>query len=326
LTIAGLSRKQRERFFLGGKRLPSKHCLGLAALSAEEINEILENAVPMKQVISRDIKKVPALRGKTVVVLFYEPSTRTRVSFELAAKHLSADTVNVSASTSSVVKGESLVDTARTIKALGADLVVLRHPSAGAPHLLARLIDVPVINAGDGMHEHPTQALLDIFTLRERKGTLKGLKVVIIGDILHSRVARSNIWGLTKLGADVHLVAPPTLLPAGIERAGVTVHHRPEEALVDSDVVMVLRLQRERQRQGLIPGVREYARMYGLNAARLALARPDAVVMHPGPINRGVEIADDVADGSRAVITEQVTNGVAVRMSVLYLLTLGRGA
>jgi aspartate carbamoyltransferase catalytic subunit len=293
-------------------------------MSTEEMTEILDNAVPMKQVISRDIKKVPTLRGKTVVILFFEPSTRTRISFELAAKHLSADTVNVSVSTSSVSKGESLFDTARTIKALGADLVVLRHPAAGAPHILARLIDVPVINAGDGMHEHPTQALLDLFTLRERKGELQGLKVVIIGDILHSRVARSNIWGLTKFGADVHLVAPPTLLPAGIGQTGVTVHHRPEDALVDSDVVMVLRLQRERQREGLIPGVKEYARLYGLNAARLALARPDAVVMHPGPINRGVEITDDVADGTRALITDQVANGVAVRMAVLYLLTLGR--
>ncbi len=309
---------------LGGSILQSKHCLGLADMSTEEMTEILDNAVPMKQVISRDIKKVPTLRGKTVVILFFEPSTRTRISFELAAKHLSADTVNVSVSTSSVSKGESLFDTARTIKALGADLVVLRHPAAGAPHILARLIDVPVINAGDGMHEHPTQALLDLFTLRERKGELQGLKVVIIGDILHSRVARSNIWGLTKFGADVHLVAPPTLLPAGIGQTGVTVHHRPEDALVDSDVVMVLRLQRERQREGLIPGVKEYARLYGLNAARLALARPDAVVMHPGPINRGVEITDDVADGTRALITDQVANGVAVRMAVLYLLTLGR--
>lgn len=304
--------------------MQAKHLLGLAELSAADVEEILDNAVPMKQVISRDIKKVPTLRGKSVVMLFYEPSTRTRVSFELAGKYLSADTVNVTTGSSSVSKGESLFDTARTVQALGADLVVLRHPSAGASHLLARLIDVPVVNAGDGMHEHPTQALLDLFTIRERKGSIKGRKVVIIGDVLHSRVARSNIWALTRFGADLHLVAPPTLLPAGIEQTGVTVHHRPEEALVDSDVVMVLRLQRERQRQGLIPGVEEYAELYGLNAGRLDLARPDAVVMHPGPINRGVEIADEVADGTRAVITDQVTNGVAVRMAVLYLLALGR--
>ncbi|MBE0466904.1 MAG: aspartate carbamoyltransferase catalytic subunit [Candidatus Desulforudis sp.] len=304
--------------------MQAKHLLGLAELSAADIEEILNNAVPMKQVISRDIKKVPTLRGKSVVMLFYEPSTRTRVSFELAGKYLSADTVNVTTGLSSVSKGESLFDTAKTVQALGADLVVLRHPSAGASHLLARLIDVPVVNAGDGMHEHPTQALLDLFTIRERKGSIKGGKVVIIGDVLHSRVARSNIWALTRFGADLHLVAPPTLLPAGIEQTGVTVHHRPEEALVDSDVVMVLRLQRERQRQGLIPGVEEYAKLYGLNAERLNLARPDAVVMHPGPINRGVEIADEVADGTRAVITDQVTNGVAVRMAVLYLLALGR--
>lgn len=302
-----------------------KHFLGLAGLSAGEMVEILDNAAPMKQVLDREIKKVPTLRGKTVVLLFFEPSTRTRISFELAAKHLSADTINVTVGSSSVSKGESLYDTAKTVAALGADLVVLRHPSAGAAHFLARLVDVPVVNAGDGMHEHPTQALLDLFTLRERKGSLEGLKVVVIGDILHSRVARSNIWGLTRFGAEVHLVAPPTLLPAGIAaETGVTVHHRPEAALEDSDVVMVLRLQLERQHEGLIPGVREYARLYGLNAERLALARPDAIVMHPGPINRGVEITGEVADGSRAVIADQVTNGVAVRMAVLYLLMLGR--
>ncbi|MBE0467679.1 MAG: aspartate carbamoyltransferase catalytic subunit [Candidatus Desulforudis sp.] len=289
------------------------------------MTDILNAAVPMKQIINREIKKVPTLRGKTVVILFFEPSTRTRISFELAAKYLSADNVNVTVASSSVSKGESLADTAKTIMALGADLVVLRHPSAGAPHFLTRLIDVPVVNAGDGMHAHPTQALLDLYTLRENRGHLKGLKVVIIGDILHSRVARSNIWGLTKFEADVHLVAPPTLLPPGIRELGVTIHHRPEDALPDSDVVMVLRLQRERQQEGLIPGPREYARVYGLNMERLALARPDAMVMHPGPINRGIEITAEVADGPRAVITEQVTNGVAVRMAVLYLLTLGRG-
>ncbi len=304
--------------------MPVRHLLGLADMPAAEINEFLENALPMKQIISRDIKKVPTLRGKTVVTLFYEPSTRTRMSFELAAKYLSADTVNVSASASSATKGESLADTARTIAALGADLVVLRHPCAGAPHLLARMIDVPVVNAGDGMHEHPTQALLDLFTLREKRPDLEGLKLVIIGDILHSRVARSNIWALTRFGVDVHLVAPPTLLPAGIAAFGVTVHDRPEDALPDAGAVMVLRLQRERQQEGLIPDVREYARLYGLNSERLALARPDAIVMHPGPMNRGIEIAHTVADGTRAVITDQVTNGVAVRMAVLYLLMLGR--
>ncbi|MEW6457785.1 MAG: aspartate carbamoyltransferase catalytic subunit [Bacillota bacterium] len=304
--------------------MPVRHLLGLADMPAAEINEFLENALPMKQIISRDIKKVPTLRGKTVVTLFYEPSTRTRMSFELAAKYLSADTVNVSASASSATKGESLADTARTIAALGADLVVLRHPCAGAPHLLARMIDVPVVNAGDGMHEHPTQALLDLFTLREKRPDLEGLKLVIIGDILHSRVARSNIWALTRFGVDVHLVAPPTLLPAGIAALGVTVHDRPEDALPGAGAVMVLRLQRERQQEGLIPDVREYARLYGLNSERLALARPDAIVMHPGPMNRGIEIAHTVADGTRAVITDQVTNGVAVRMAVLYLLMLGR--
>ncbi|ACA59816.1 aspartate carbamoyltransferase catalytic subunit [Candidatus Desulforudis audaxviator] len=304
--------------------MPVRHLLGLADMPAAEINEFLENALPMKQIISRDIKKVPTLRGKTVVTLFYEPSTRTRMSFELAAKYLSADTVNVSASASSATKGESLADTARTIAALGADLVVLRHPCAGAPHLLARMIDVPVVNAGDGMHEHPTQALLDLFTLREKRPDLEGLKLVIIGDILHSRVARSNIWALTRFGVDVHLVAPPTLLPAGIAAFGVTVHDRPEDALPDAGAVMVLRLQRERQQEGLIPDVREYARLYGLNSERLALTRPDAIVMHPGPMNRGIEIAHTVADGTRAVITDQVTNGVAVRMAVLYLLMLGR--
>lgn len=305
--------------------MESKHCLGLAALSATEIEEILETAVPMKQVLGRDIKTVPALRGKTMVILFYEASTRTRISFELAAKHLSANTVNVSVSTSAVAKGESFYDTAKTLRALGADLVIMRHSSAGAPHFLSRILDIPVVNAGDGMHEHPTQALLDMFTLRERWGDLKGRKIVIIGDILHSRVARSNIWGMTKLGAEVHVVGPPTLLPAGIEKMGVLVHNRPETALPDADAVMALRLQLERQRDGLIPGLREYERLFGLNAERLALARPDTIVMHPGPMNRGVEISSDVADGPNAVITQQVTNGVAVRMAVLYLLTLGRG-
>ncbi|MEW6541578.1 MAG: aspartate carbamoyltransferase catalytic subunit [Bacillota bacterium] len=305
--------------------MPVRHLLGLADMPAAAINEFLENALPMKQIISRDIKKVPTLRGKTVVTLFYEPSTRTRMSFELAAKYLSADTVNVSASASSMAKGESLADTARTVAALGADLVVLRHPSAGAPHLLARMVDVPVVNAGDGMHEHPTQALLDLFTLRERRPDLEGLKLVIIGDLLHSRVARSNIWCLPRFGVDVHLVAPPTLVPAGLAALGVTVHDRPEDALPGAGAVMVLRLQRERQQEGLIPDVREYARLYALNGERMALARPDAYVMHPGPMNRGIEIAPDVADGACALITDQVTNGVAVRMAVLYLLMLGRG-
>ncbi|WP_307400346.1 aspartate carbamoyltransferase catalytic subunit [Desulfofundulus luciae] len=300
-----------------------KDLLGLQNLSAEEIKLILDTAVPMKEILGRAIKKVPTLRGRTVVTLFYEPSTRTRTSFELAAKYLSADSVNISTSTSSVVKGETLKDTARTLAAMGADVVILRHPMAGAPNLLARTIRAAVINAGDGAHEHPTQALLDLFTVREKKGGLAGLNVAIIGDILHSRVARSNIWGFTKMGARVRICGPATMIPPEIEATGVQVCTRIEEALDGADVVMMLRIQLERQQRGLFPSIREYARLFGLNRERLALARSGALVMHPGPINRGVEIAPEVADGINSVINEQVTNGVAVRMALLYLLSGG---
>ncbi|WP_092483213.1 aspartate carbamoyltransferase catalytic subunit [Desulfoscipio geothermicus] len=300
-----------------------KDLLGLKDITAAEINFLLDTAVPMKEIISRPIKKVPTLRGRTVVNLFYENSTRTRGSFELAAKHLSADSINISSSSSSVAKGESLYDTARTIQSLGADVVILRHPMAGAAQLLAGTVEAAVINAGDGAHEHPTQALLDLFTVRERRGEIAGLRVLIVGDILHSRVARSDIWGFTKMGAEVRVCGPPTLVPPGLEETGARVYYNLEEALVDVDVVIMLRIQKERQQQGLFPGLREYARLYGLNRERLALARKDALVMHPGPVNRGVEIASDIADGPAAVIEEQVTNGVAVRMALLYLLTGG---
>ncbi|MDD4238395.1 MAG: aspartate carbamoyltransferase catalytic subunit [Desulfotomaculaceae bacterium] len=300
-----------------------KDLISLRNIPAETIKLILDTAEPMKEIINRQIKKVPTLRGRTVVTLFYEASTRTRMSFELAAKYLSADAVNIAAATSSISKGESLKDTARTITAMGADIVVLRHPMAGAPELLARTINASVINAGDGAHEHPTQALLDLFTVREKKGRLEGLKVVIVGDILHSRVARSDIWGYTAMGAEVRLAGPATLMPPGIEKTGARVYSDLEEALEGADVVNVLRIQMERQQQGLFPGLREYANMFGMNRDRLKLAAPDALVMHPGPMNRGVEISPEVADGLQAVINTQVTNGVAVRMALLYLLTGG---
>lgn len=300
--------------------LERKHLLGLKELSAEEIQVLLDTTDAMREVMGREIKKVPTLRGRVVVNLFYEPSTRTRVSFELAAKHLSADTTSVAAQVSSAVKGEGLLDTARTIDALGADAVVLRHPSAGAAAFLSRYTRAAVINAGDGMHEHPTQALLDLYTIREHRGRIEGATVCFVGDIQHSRVARSNIWGLTKLGANVRVCGPATLLPPGLERLGVEVYTRLEEALSGADVVYVLRLQRERFTQGLLPSIEEYTRFYGVNLEKLAPAKPDAIVMHPGPLNRGVEISADVADGPRSVITEQVTNGVAVRMACLYLL------
>ncbi|GAW92635.1 aspartate carbamoyltransferase catalytic subunit [Calderihabitans maritimus] len=300
-----------------------KDLLGLRDLTAEEIELILDTAVPMKDIMRREIKKVPTLRGRSVVNLFYEPSTRTRMSFELAAKYLSADSVNISVSTSSVVKGESLKDTARTIEAMGADVIVIRHSAAGAPKLLAQTVDCHVINAGDGFHEHPTQALLDMFTIREKKGRLKGLKVAIVGDIYHSRVARSNIWGLTKMGAEVRLAGPVTLMPPEVEKMGVKVFYQVEEALEGVDVVMALRIQRERLKEGRFPTWREYARLYGINARRLQKAKPDALVMHPGPVNQGIEITPDVAEGTQSVIQEQVTNGVAVRMALLYLLMGG---
>lgn len=316
-----MQKTEREEWNMKWKR---KDLLGLQELEREEIELILDTAIPMKDIIKRDIKKVPALRGKSVVTLFYEPSTRTRTSFEMAGKYLSADTSNITVATSSVAKGESLIDTGKTIEAMGADVIVIRHEAAGAPHLLAKTVKSRVINAGDGMHEHPTQALLDMFTIREKKGRLSDLKVVILGDILHSRVARSNIWGLTKFGAKVRVVGPSTLLPKEIQRSGVEVYQSAEEALKDADVINVLRIQRERQKKGLFPSLREYTRLYGLDMKRLRLAKPDALVMHPGPMNRGVEIMPDVYDSLQSVVDEQVTNGVAVRMAILYLL-LGGG-
>lgn len=303
-----------------------RHLCGLQGMTRDAISMILNTARPMKQVISREIKKVPTLRGRTVITVFYEPSTRTRTSFELAAKYLSADTVSISAGSASVAKGESLIDTARTIQAAGADAVVLRHPMSGAASLLANTVDATVINAGDGMHEHPSQALLDMFTIREAKGDLQGLKVAIVGDILHSRVARSNIWGLTAMGARVFVSGPPSMLPAGLDKMGAVACDSVDECLEAADVVMALRLQTERQQQGLLPSIREYSALWGIDRRRLSLARPDAILLHPGPINRGVEITSEVADGPNSLVTSQVTNGVAVRMAILYLLLVGEGA
>lgn len=301
--------------------LKSKDLLGIKDLSADDIYHVLETSDGFMDVLRRDIKKVPPLRGKTVVSLFYEPSTRTRTSFALAAKRLSADVVNFSLSSSSVVKGESIQDTALTIQSLGADFVIIRHASSGVPHFLGRLLNISVINAGDGANEHPTQALLDLFTIRAHKKRIEGLTVAIIGDIAHSRVAKSNIYGLTKLGAKVRVICPPTLMPAEIGQLGVEVHHSIEDGLKKADVVMTLRLQLERQSKGFLPSLKEYFNLYGLTSERLKLAKKDAIVMHPGPMNRGVEIASDVADGPQSVILEQVTNGIAVRMAVLYLLS-----
>lgn len=303
--------------------LEARDILDLETMSRSDMDLVLDTADSMLEILQRPIKKVPTLRGKVVVTLFYEPSTRTRTSFELAAKYLSADTVSIATATSSVQKGETLRDTARNIEVMGADCVVMRHPVGGACHYLARVLGCPVLNAGDGMHEHPTQGLLDLFTIRQKKGRLQGLKVAIVGDIFHSRVARSDVWGLTKYGAEVWVSGPPTLLPPGLEALGVQVTSRVEEALEGADVVNVLRLQLERQKTGLFPSVREYARHWGIDRARLKLAKPDALLMHPGPMNRGVEITTDVADGEQNVILEQVTNGVAVRMALLYLLLGG---
>jgi aspartate carbamoyltransferase catalytic subunit len=304
--------------------LKRKDLLGIQDLSVEEITQVLETAETFKEVSGRDIKKVPPLRGKTVVNLFFEPSTRTRTSFELAAKRLSADVINFAASSSSLAKGETLLDTARNIEAMQADFIVLRHPVAGAPHILARLLQASVVNAGDGWHEHPTQALLDLYTLREKKREFKGLRLAIVGDIAHSRVARSNIYALVKLGAEVRVVGPPTMIPQEIERLGVTVFYDLDKALCGCDVIMMLRLQLERQGIALFPSIREYSQLYCLTSARMKLASPDVLVMHPGPINRGVEIAPEVADSVSSVILDQVTNGLAVRMAVLYLLSGGK--
>jgi aspartate carbamoyltransferase catalytic subunit len=298
-----------------------KDLLTIAELSVDEIELILTTAESLKEVGGRDIKKVPALRGKTVVNLFFEPSTRTRTSFELAAKRMSADVINFSPSTSSVVKGETLIDTARNIESMQADIIILRHSSPGAAEHLARFVQSSVINAGDGWHEHPTQALLDVFTIKEKKKQIEGLAIVIVGDVAHSRVARSNIAALTKLGAEVRVVAPPTMLPLNVERLGVKVFYRFDDALIEADVIMMLRLQRERLGRSLLPSIREYANLFCLSVERLKLAKPDAIVMHPGPLNRGVEISPAVADSPAAVILDQVSNGVSVRMAMMYLLS-----
>jgi aspartate carbamoyltransferase catalytic subunit len=296
-----------------------KDLLGLRELSAAEITLVLETADAFKEVGTREVKKVPALQGKTLVNFFVEPSTRTRISFELAAKRLSADIVNIAAATSSLTKGETLKDTARVLEANHADIIVLRHSSAGAPQFLAERINASVINAGDGAHEHPTQGLLDLYTIRDKKKSVAGLQVAIIGDILFSRVARSNIFGLLKLGAEVTLVGPSTLVPRVFEELGVKVSHRIDEVLLNADVVNLLRIQHERQRKEYFPGLGEYIRLFGLTKERARLLKPDCLIMHPGPINRGVEIDSDLADGPQSVILEQVTNGLAVRMAVLYL-------
>jgi aspartate carbamoyltransferase catalytic subunit len=303
--------------------LRRKDLLGIAELSPEEIELVLDTAEAMKEVGTRPIKKVPALRGRTVINLFFEPSTRTRTSFEIAEKRLSADTLNIAIGTSSVVKGETLADTALNLEAMSPDMIVLRHASSGACHLLSRICRSAIINAGDGMHEHPTQALLDAFTIRERKKRLAGLKVAIIGDLLHSRVLRSNIHLLTKLGADVWVCGPPTLIPTDIRRFGITATSVVEDAVRDADVIMLLRIQLERMEGAYFPSLREYFHVFGMTESRLQLARPDVMIMHPGPMNRGVEIASEVADGPYSVILDQVANGVAVRMAVLYLLAGG---
>ena len=300
-----------------------KDLLGIADLSPEEIYRILDTAEAMREIGEREIKKVPTLRGKTIVNLFYEPSTRTRTSFEIAEKRLSADTLNVAVAASSVLKGETLADTAMNIEAMAPDMIVIRHASSGASHLLSRICKSRIINAGDGMHEHPTQALLDAFTIRQHKKRIEGLKVVIVGDLLHSRVLRSNVLLLTMLGADVWVTGPPTLIPRGIERLGVKISTAVDEAVRDADVIMMLRIQQERMQGAFFPSLREYFNVFGMTAARVQRAKQDVIIMHPGPMNRGVEIASEVADGPYSVILEQVANGVAVRMAVLYLLAGG---
>jgi aspartate carbamoyltransferase catalytic subunit len=302
-----------------------KHLLDVESLGVDEILTVLETARAFKAVGERAIKKVPALRGKTVVNLFVEPSTRTRISFELAEQRLSADIINFSAEASSFKKGETLKDTALNLQALNADFIVIRHSASGAAHFLSRVINARVINAGDGAHEHPTQALLDAFTIRERKGNFAGLNVTILGDILYSRVARSNIWALTKLGARVTLCGPSTLVPKTFEQMGCRVTYNVDDALRNADIIHLLRIQHERQRKTMFPGIGEYTKLFGLNKARLAKTKPEALIMHPGPVNRGVEIDSEIADGDRSLILEQVTNGLAVRMAVLFLLNGGKG-
>ncbi len=345
MTTTGRRRAERQAPPIaanGAQPIAPRHILDLDDFSRAEIELVLQNTDVMREVLRRDIKKVPTLRGKTVITLFYEASTRTRVSFEQAGKILSADVINVSGGGSSVEKGESLYNTALTLQAMNADIIVVRHPHSGAPHFLSRFLNSTVINAGDGMHAHPTQALLDMFTIKSHFGDIAGLKVVIVGDLLYSRVARSNLWGLTRMGADITLCAPPTLIPAdflgflgdGAERNGGAVSAHPfsgvrietnvERALADADVVMALRLQKERQQAGHLPTLREYSRLYGITPRRMALAKPGALVMHPGPMNEGIEIDPEVAHGAQAVIEEQVTNGVAVRMALLYASVSGQ--
>jgi aspartate carbamoyltransferase catalytic subunit len=300
-----------------------KHLLDIQSLSPEEIITVLDTARAFKGVGERAIKKVPALRGKTVINLFVEPSTRTRISFELAAQRLSADVINFSAEASSLKKGETLKDTAKNLEALNADIIIIRHSATGAPHFLARFLHSSVVNAGDGAHEHPTQALLDTFTIREKKGKIAGLNVTILGDILYSRVARSNIWALLKLGANVTLCGPPTLVPKVFEQMGCKVTYNVDEAIAEADIINLLRIQHERQRNSMFPSIGEYTSLFSLNKARFARTKPDALIMHPGPINRGVEIDSDIADCPRSVVLEQVTNGLAVRMAVLFLISGG---
>ena len=303
--------------------LRRKDLLSLEEVSAEEITLILETAHAMRGIMLRKIKKVPTLRGRAILNLFYEPSTRTKASFELAQKYMSADSVSVAGASSSLVKGETLKDTVRNVEVMGVECVIMRHPVSGAAHYLAQNINASVINAGDGMHEHPTQGLLDLFTILDKKGRLEGLKVVIVGDVRHSRVARSNIWGLQKMGAKVVLAGPPTLMPPDLEVFGVKAFNRVEEAVENADVVMALRLQKERQDSGLFPSLREYAEIYGLTEQKVAGAKEDLLIMHPGPINRGVEISSSLADSPCSAVLDQVTGGVAVRMALLYLLLGG---
>lgn len=300
------------------------HILGISDLSAPDIIKILKTAESMKVVSTRNVKKVPTLKGITVVNLFFEPSTRTRASFEIAEKRLSADVLNLSLNQSSVQKGETLLDTIRNLKSMGASIIVLRHPMSGAPWLLAKELDCSIINAGDGCHEHPSQALIDLFTVKEIKKNIKGLNIVIVGDILHSRVARSNIWGFNKLGANVSVVGPPTVIPEDITQLNVKKYYCIEDSLEGADVIIMLRIQRERQNRKLFPSTREYSKFYGLTKERLDLAKDDAIVMHPGPINRGIELSSEIADNARSVILEQVSNGIAVRMSMLYHVAQSR--
>ncbi|MEW6237644.1 MAG: aspartate carbamoyltransferase catalytic subunit [Candidatus Omnitrophota bacterium] len=300
-----------------------KDCLGLRGVSREEIELVLDTARSMKEIQTRAVKKVPTLRGKIVLNLFYEPSTRTRTSFELAATRLSADVINISTAQSSVVKGESVLDTANNLRVMGVDLIVIRHNVSSAPYHLAQNINLPVVNAGDGTNAHPTQGLLDLFTIRERKGTIEGLTVVIAGDVLHGRVAHSDMWGLLTMGAKVRFVGPPTLIPPAFKELGVEIHHNIDEAIEGADVINVLRIQRERMSRNFFPSLKEYNRLFGMTKERLKRAKPGVLIMHPGPMNRGVEINSEVADSDSSVILEQVTNGIAVRMAILYLLLSG---